>query len=466
MVLLLGTSSVVNAKCLFSYQLDNGKKYQQEMAREFVVEQVRPVLNAEQGISHELNVYRKCNEKIEKIALDLQTDHYYIVKIDGHEVPTEVYSYNEENLRISSDLMSEMFSLALDFENLDNQPKKQEKVLKYFAYVFAESARFSNTEERLDDIFKNGCEINWSESKRLFRRWRRMSIFSKIVGINEHNYIGGRDNNLRAPITQKVIDAYNAETELGGNSPYSKDLDRRDYGYTIKSAYPICKYQELSPREERDDILMLLAYSVVYLNWQKNDGRGHNIGSVLADSKGLPVFWARNAVRMLDNNSRHGEVRLMQGYLDCKNIGRYLGNHTIYTTLEPCVMCSGMMAMTNISRVVYGQDDPRFGGVFHALDEYEYPRLFEPTSIDSNKFKSMLDKAYAKELKENRRADIARFLYSEKAKNIYEQAYQALAAYNPNHKENLKILDAAMKMISDPAVMQSQMDIQNICPKK
>ena len=77
----------------------------------------------------------------------------------------------------------------------------------------------------------------------------------------------------------------------------------------------------------------------------------------------------------------------------------------------------------------------------------------------------MLDEAYAKELKENRRASITDFLYSEKAKNIYEQAYRALADYNPNHKENIKIFDAAMKMISDPAVKQSQMDIQNICPK-
>jgi hypothetical protein len=31
MLLLLGASSVANAKCLFIYQLDDGKKYQQEM---------------------------------------------------------------------------------------------------------------------------------------------------------------------------------------------------------------------------------------------------------------------------------------------------------------------------------------------------------------------------------------------------------------------------------------------------
>ena len=137
MILVLGASSVANANCLFIFQLVNGKKYPQEMAREFVVEQVRPLLSDKQGMSHEINLYRKCNEKLEKIVLDLRSDDYQITRIDGHEVPPEAYFYNEENLRISSGLMSEMFDFALDFENFSSG---------FARYLCITSASFSISE--------------------------------------------------------------------------------------------------------------------------------------------------------------------------------------------------------------------------------------------------------------------------------------------------------------------------------
>ena len=34
---------------------------------------------------------------------------------------------------------------------------------------------------------------------------------------------------------------------------------------------------------------------------------------------------------------------------------------TIYVTLEPCVMCAGALGWSQISRIVYGAEDPRRG---------------------------------------------------------------------------------------------------------
>ena len=40
---------------------------------------------------------------------------------------------------------------------------------------------------------------------------------------------------------------------------------------------------------------------------------------------------------------------------------KYLKNCTLYVTLEPCVMCIGAIMHSQISRLVYGADDPKKG---------------------------------------------------------------------------------------------------------
>lgn len=41
--------------------------------------------------------------------------------------------------------------------------------------------------------------------------------------------------------------------------------------------------------------------------------------------------------------------------------GKYLQNCTLYVTLEPCVMCAGAAAWTQIGRIVYGASDEKRG---------------------------------------------------------------------------------------------------------
>lgn len=40
---------------------------------------------------------------------------------------------------------------------------------------------------------------------------------------------------------------------------------------------------------------------------------------------------------------------------------KYLKDCTLYVTLEPCVMCIGAIMHSQISRLVYGADDPKKG---------------------------------------------------------------------------------------------------------
>ncbi|MFA7241332.1 MAG: nucleoside deaminase [Sulfuricellaceae bacterium] len=131
-------------------------------------------------------------------------------------------------------------------------------------------------------------------------------------------------------------------------------------------------------QQERDNIYSLLAYSVVLKDWQQDSKtqRGHNIGSVLVDPDGKVVFWARNSNKITGNGTQHGEVRLMVGYLN-KVKSYSLKGYTIYTSLEPCAMCSGMMVLQSITRTVYGQADPGFGKALErlSLDTHALPEL-------------------------------------------------------------------------------------------
>jgi tRNA(adenine34) deaminase len=47
-----------------------------------------------------------------------------------------------------------------------------------------------------------------------------------------------------------------------------------------------------------------------------------------------------------------------------KNLGRWrLMEATVYSTLEPCLMCAGAMIHARIHRLVYGAADPKFGAI-------------------------------------------------------------------------------------------------------
>ena len=48
--------------------------------------------------------------------------------------------------------------------------------------------------------------------------------------------------------------------------------------------------------------------------------------------------------------------------------GIYLTDCTLYVTVEPCVMCAGALAWSQLSRIVYGASDPKRGFSVFAPD--------------------------------------------------------------------------------------------------
>jgi len=209
---------------------------------------------------------------------------------------------------------------------------------------------------------------------------------------------------------------------------------------------------------ERDEIYALLAYAVVLKGWQSEDTkpqRGFNIGSVMVDDKGEVVFWARNANKITQNGTQHGEVRLIRNYLD--RVKTYnLKDHIVYTTLEPCAMCSGMMVMTNIARTVYGQIDPDFGKALErlSLDTHNLPKGFKPyprpviSEPSQLIIRQKLDDSY-KKYQDAGGKGITNWLQSSEAKAIYEEALKMFLNYKVKYHENAAILGKAKKFYAE-----------------
>lgn len=71
-------------------------------------------------------------------------------------------------------------------------------------------------------------------------------------------------------------------------------------------------------------------------------GRGHNLVETLCDA------------------TAHAEMQSITAAAATLG-GKYLKGCTLYVTVEPCIMCAGALAWSQIDRVVYGAEDPKRG---------------------------------------------------------------------------------------------------------
>lgn len=77
---------------------------------------------------------------------------------------------------------------------------------------------------------------------------------------------------------------------------------------------------------------------------------------------GEVVARACNAPIMLHDPTAHAEVLAMRDA--ARKVGNYrLAGATLYTTLEPCVMCCGAALQARLARLVYGARDAKAGAV-------------------------------------------------------------------------------------------------------
>ncbi|MDA3938154.1 MAG: nucleoside deaminase [Spirochaetia bacterium] len=79
----------------------------------------------------------------------------------------------------------------------------------------------------------------------------------------------------------------------------------------------------------------------------------HPFGAVLADKKGVIILHTQNSVETTRDATGHAETNLMR-QASLLYDKEFLETCTIYSSAEPCVMCSGAIYWTGVRRVVYG----------------------------------------------------------------------------------------------------------------
>ena len=97
------------------------------------------------------------------------------------------------------------------------------------------------------------------------------------------------------------------------------------------------------------------------------------IGAVVVHD-GEVIARAHNRRETDADPSAHAEFRAMLEA--ARALGRWrLTGCTVYVTVEPCLMCAGLMVNARIDRCVYGAADPKGGAVGTLFDVSDDPRL-------------------------------------------------------------------------------------------
>ncbi|WP_434354935.1 nucleoside deaminase [Parasalinivibrio latis] len=78
---------------------------------------------------------------------------------------------------------------------------------------------------------------------------------------------------------------------------------------------------------------------------------------------------AHNSVDSNLNDTHHAELRAIQSVSDV--LFQNKRNATIYTTLEPCMMCLGAILNADITHIVYGLPD-KLAGTTELVKEHPY----------------------------------------------------------------------------------------------
>lgn len=105
-----------------------------------------------------------------------------------------------------------------------------------------------------------------------------------------------------------------------------------------------------------DEYFMKMAFQEAQEAFEKDEVP---IGCIVVSNNRV-IARSHNLTEALNDVTAHAE---MQAITSAANFlgGKYLINCTLYVTMEPCVMCAGALAWSQVSKVVIGARDEKRG---------------------------------------------------------------------------------------------------------
>ena len=110
----------------------------------------------------------------------------------------------------------------------------------------------------------------------------------------------------------------------------------------------------------------LLQFDERFMNLALNEARKAfqddevPIGCVVVHD-GIVIGRGYNRTESLNDPTAHAEILAITAAAE--NLGSWrLKGCTVYSTIEPCIMCAGALMLSRAERLVFGAPDPKFGG--------------------------------------------------------------------------------------------------------
>jgi tRNA(adenine34) deaminase len=78
-----------------------------------------------------------------------------------------------------------------------------------------------------------------------------------------------------------------------------------------------------------------------------------------------------NQTEQLQDPTAHAEILAITAAANALNSWR-LNDVEMFTTVEPCIMCSGALVLARVKRIIFGARDEKFGGcgsIFNIVEE-------------------------------------------------------------------------------------------------
>ncbi len=86
------------------------------------------------------------------------------------------------------------------------------------------------------------------------------------------------------------------------------------------------------------------------------------VGAIIVGGCGNVIAKAHNLVETKNDTTCHAEKLVIEKALKI-TAQRFLNDCDMWVTLEPCVMCAGLIKQTRIRRLYYGAEDKKGGAI-------------------------------------------------------------------------------------------------------
>ena len=141
---------------------------------------------------------------------------------------------------------------------------------------------------------------------------------------------------------------------------------------------------------EKDEKYMRLALEEAKIAFNEEEVP---VGAVIVAGDRV-VGRGHNLVETLTDVTAHAEIQAITAASSTIG-GKYLNDCTLYVTVEPCPMCAGALAWSQIGRIVYGVSDPKRG--FSTIsDNMLHPRTVVTSGVLAEECERLMKEFFAK----------------------------------------------------------------------